>query len=289
MARLGEDAGAKDARAMSGRNRVVDWMRFGANVLIVVYHAYLGTRIGECAWAVGMATLCLISGWCCFRDFERGGELGAWWSGKIARRVKRLLIPYLVWGAAFVGLYWVMARTNGEAARRLGEAGVDGMAGAIKAVFNFTGYVLYGPLWFLRMLFVCAILAGVWGAAFKRLKGAWALGAAILIGAGASFGARALGLEGYGTWAIVLYGAGAWCGAERVGVGVGEMSGRDPAPLSYAVTRWVLPTGMFVYILHLAVLRVAGNVVLGVVVPMVAWHVLNLVWPKGLRFLEGRW
>ena len=271
------------------RVKAVDYARFFANVLIVIYHAHVGALGGRVAWGIGMALLCLISGWCCFRDFEREGNLAVWWRVKVAHRVKRLLVPYLLWGMMFVALYAALAPTNADAARRIAEAGVDGMWGAAKAVFNFTDYVLYGPLWFLRMLFAAGLLSYVWGSLFRRVGTSLGLAAALVTGGAAQAGLAICGVHGYGTFAFVLFGIGAWAGA--YGIGIRNLQGlcsRRAFTGSKWVETWMLPTGMFVYILHLAVLRIWPNVFAGILLPMVIWHVLRRVCPTVLKVLEGR-
>lgn len=297
----------------------IDGLRFAGNVLVVLFHASMffdpqaSGLDGKClwlvsktAWIVGMTVLCLVSGWCFFNGFERQTAeigLGAWWVDKVVRRVRRLLVPYLLWGAVFVLVYRMMGLFSPEAAARVSTLGAEGVGGCVRNVFNFTTWVLYGPLWYLRALFLCALLSVVWAAAFRWARKAWLrVGAAAVIGVAVTWGVKASGLRGYGDFIYVLFGLGG-------GVAVVCPAATRWVPACFArfaenqlVAKWLLPTGMFLFVTHLAVNRVVALAVRGWpiplayaaifagsgVVPIVAWHVLNRVCPRALALLEGR-
>ena len=297
----------------------IDGLRFAGNVLVVLFHASMffdpqaSGLDGKClwlvsktAWIVGMTVLCLVSGWCFFNGFERQSAeigLGAWWVDKVVRRVRRLLVPYLLWGMLFALAYWLMGSFSQEAAARISTMEADSVGGCVRNVFNFTTWVLYGPLWYLRALFLCALLSVVWAAAFRLSRKSWVrMCAAAVIGVVVTWCVKAVGLRGFGDFIFILFGVGG-------GLAVACPNVTKWIPSVFArfaenslVSKWLLPTGMFLFVTHLAVNRIILIVVRGwsipfayiavfmgsCVVPIFAWHILNKICPKVLSAFDGR-
>lgn len=298
----------------------IDGLRFTANILVVLFHASMffdPQTSGLCgkglwlvskgAWVVGMTVLCLVSGWCFFNGFETWSAeigLGAWWANKVVRRIRRLLIPYLLWGMVFVLVYRLMGPFSQEAAARVSIMEADSIGGCIRNVFNFTTWVLYGPLWYLRTLFVCSLLSIVWAAAFRLSRKSWVrMCAAAVIGVVVTWCVKAVGLRGFGDFIFILFGVGG-------GLAVACPNVTKWIPSVFArfaenplVSKWLLPTGMFLFLTHLAVNRIVLMVVRGwsvpftyiavfvgsCAMPIFAWHILNKICPKVLSVFDGRW
>lgn len=298
----------------------IDGLRFAGNVLVALFHASMFFDpqtagpvgkglwlVSKSAWIVGMTVLCLVSGWCFFNGFEmRSAEVGlrAWWVHKVVRRVGRLLVPYLLWGVVFVLVYRLMGSFSPEAAARVSALGAASVGGCVRNVFNFTIWVLYGPLWYLRALFLCALLSIVWAAAFRLSQRPWGrIGVATVIGVAVTWCVKAAGLHGYGDFIFILFGIGG-------GVAVACPKATRWIPPFFArfaensfVAKVLLPTGMFLFVTHLAVNRMILMVVRGwpiglaylavfagsCAVPILAWHALNKTCPRMLAVFDGRW
>ena len=310
------------------RNATVDGLRYVCNILVVVLHAGMFpisvpgstecailSTISDAAWWLSIPVLFVISGWCCFNGFEH--VTFQWWVGKLSNRWWRLLVPFLLWGAIFTALYCLLGSVSSRVAERLIEHRVTEIAGYVRMVFNFNDYILYGPLWFLRALFVCALISPIIGHVLAvGRRTCWhrmmSLGLICL-------GGYAIGYvlhendwvvcPGYG---FACFGVGAWlagnevwmlrfgeCRVLRLFKAIGN---------SRWCQKWLLPTGMFVYVTHLFVNRIVQYSLCGciyrgagqfgllfivsftvsVVSPIVIWHLMNRCCPWLLALLDGR-
>ena len=310
------------------KNSAIDGLRFVCNILVVGFHAGMfpgnvpvtdeGRLLGavSCAmWWLGIPMLFVISGWCFFHGAER--MTFKWWLDKLRNRVWRLLVPFLIWGAIFTALYCVLGRYSPRVAERLAERQITDCWGYLCEVLNMRGYILYGPLWFLRTLFACAIVAPLigWPLFVSRQQSLFSAMSLFVMLLGGFMIGRTLeagGFVQYPWYGFSCFGIGAWiavngeCLAPVKRFLNGSILGRFGR--SAWAQRWLLPTGMFVYVVHIFVNRIVqyslcrsvdgafGRLSLvfllsfgvSVVVPVVLWHLLNTCCPRLFSVLDGR-
>lgn len=160
------------------RSAEIDGLRFACNLLVPLIHAgqfpvalggiefgiwsYLGSYFAEAA----LPTLFLMSGYLFFVG-EGDGRTLAW---KLLRRIRRLLVPFLLWNAVFCAFYLLVGQCSPRAAERMDAAGVTSALGFVREVFNFTRPLLYGPLWFLRALFFLALFGALVRLAVMKMR-----------------------------------------------------------------------------------------------------------------------
>ena len=309
------------------RSSTVDGLRFVCNILVVVFHAgmfpysvptsvecHILSFLSNAAWWLGIPVLFVISGWCFFTGFER--VTFQWWCWKLRNRLWRLLVPFLLWGAIFTALYYMLGSMSSRVAERLVEHNVTDFVGYVRMVFNFNGYVLYGPLWFLRALFVCALVSPIIGyvlAVGRRTY--WhrmmSLGLICLGGYAIGYVLHENGSVVCPCYGSVCFGVGAWLAVN----GTWMFRFRKCRFLRlFAVVgsnrwcqKWLLPTGMFVYLTHLFVNRIVQyslcghlkegigrlsalflvSFVVSAGFPIVIWHQMNRWCPRILALLDG--
>jgi len=187
------------------RNNKLDVLRCGMNYMIVLLHAWAAyqyvdnTTIEFKSWTFVLSHLCwmaiptffLISGYLFFNKFSIAN-----WPDKMWRRVKRLSVPYLIWNVSFVMFYLCMARVFPRLAVRVSCYRLDTWAGALSKIVSLTVAPIDGPLWFLRVLLILAVVSPILFFVMRLCKGAIALLlCALWIGAESYLGlARTLGL-----------------------------------------------------------------------------------------------
>ena len=218
------------------RSAEIDGLRFGCNLLVPLIHAgqfpvaiggiefgiwsYLGSYFAEAA----LPTLFLMSGYLFFVG-ESDGRTLIW---KLMRRIRRLLVPFLLWNAVFCALYLFVGHYSPRAAERMDSAGVTSALGFVREVFNFTRPLLYGPLWFLRALFFLAVLGAVVRLAMMRVRKGRFLVYGVFVALaliGSFYWNLSIGVPPY---AFALYFLG----------GLIAEGGRDPTEL-FRRTRWI--------------------------------------------------
>ena len=309
------------------RNATVDGLRFVCNILVVVFHAGMFpssvpasnectilSTISDAAWWLSIPVLFVISGWCFFNGYEY--VTFQWWVGKLRNRWWRLLVPFLLWGAIFTALYCFLGNMSSRVAERLVEHRVIGFIGYVRMVFNFNDYVLYGPLWFLRALFVCALISPLIGYVLVVGRRTWwhrmmSLGVICLCGYAIGYVMCANGWVVCPSYGFACFGVGAWLAVN----GVRVLRFRECRVLrlftavgnSRWCQKWLLPTGMFVYVTHLFINRIVqyslcGHLIGGVgrlsvlfivsfvvstVFPIAVWHFMNRYCPRILALLDG--
>lgn len=312
---------------------------------------YVGSYFAESA----IFTLFLMSGYLFFCG--SGDDRSIWM--KLWHRVKRLLVPFLLWGCVFCAMYALAGRFSPRAAERLATADVGSAKGFFLAVFNFTRPLVYGPLWFLRALFYLAVAGAVAKLLARRMRTRFQrslvivlCAAAILVGVprGAlaaivpSAGIALYFLGGLlATWECApqqLFRRGRWGWLGLLVVGTLALFGARLLELSCPIwveqlvwfvsafafwgwakelsvfathawcTKWLLPTGFFVFVIHMFInrvifhaaaahaCRVAGWLtiislfafIISIAVPMVIWHLMHRICPRLVVLLEGgRW
>ena len=304
----------------------VNGLRLLCNVLVVVFHAAMFPAsigmskekqfldsVAEIAWWGSIPALFVISGWCYFNGFKRVGV--AWWTHKLTHRIWRLLLPFILWGAIFTALYCAIGNLSPRVAERLQEHHVVGLDGYLRMVFNADGYLLYGPLWFLRALLACTLISPLIGWVFMVFGRSFfpqliCLGIISIVAYAVGLTFRAIGWVQYPGYGFVCFGIGAWVAVNEISV----VRLRKYFVLFEAlgsnrwVQKWLLPVGMFLYLTHLFVNRIVHysicrfvdggggqlsavfvvSLVISTVVPVFLWHLMNRCCPRLLALLDGR-
>lgn len=304
----------------------VNGLRLFCNILVVVFHAAMFPAsicmnkekqfldsVAKIAWWGSIPVLFVISGWCYFNGFKRVGV--AWWTHKLTNRIWRLLLPFILWGAFFTALYCAIGNLSPRVAERLQEHHVVGLDGYLRMVFKADGYLLYGPLWFLRALLACALISPLMGWVFMIFRRSFllqliCLGIISIVAYAIGLTFRAIGWVQYPGYGFVCFGVGAWM---AVNGSILVCLSKCFAPFAALgsnrwVQKWLLPVGMFLYLTHLFVNRVVhyslwrfvdggvgqlsaifvASLVISAGAPIVLWHLMNHYCPRVLAVLDGR-
>lgn len=204
---------------VANRSEGLDVVRCLMNYMIVLLHAWAAFQYVDCTtyefygWtfvcshlcAMALPTFFLVSGYLMFQKFSLNV-----WPNKMARRVKRLLVPYLVWNITFVVIYLNMAKMTPRIAERVAMFGLDSVQGCISKIASLYVAPIDGPLWFLRALLMLSLLAPIMWLLIKCWKGMVLLLVCFLwVGAELLFGlSKTLGnvIPSYGIFCFVLGG-----------------------------------------------------------------------------------
>jgi len=171
------------------RNKDLDIVRCIMNYMIVVMHAWAAfqyvpwttwefkawTFICEFVCHSVMPTFFLISGYLLFKGY-------AWnkVAEKMTRRLRRLLVPYVVWNVSFVAFYVTACHFVPRLAARVETFGLMSFAGALSKILSFTVPPIDGPLWFLRALLYLVLASPLIWLGLRFLRGIPLLALAIL-------------------------------------------------------------------------------------------------------------
>ncbi|MCQ2367445.1 MAG: acyltransferase [Kiritimatiellae bacterium] len=174
---------------MSDRNQSLDAARCVMNYMIVILHAWAVFQyvkwdtIEFISWTVicshlmwlAIPAFFMISGYLLFQKFSLAS-----WPNKMVRRVKRLAVPYFAWNIFFVAFYLALAHFVPRLGTRVASFGLDTIGGAISKIASLTVAPIDGPLWFLRVLFLFALVSPIlwWLMCFAR---GWALFGATVV------------------------------------------------------------------------------------------------------------
>lgn len=155
-----------------GYGNAIDAFRFFCVLAVVPLHCVFLDRypdairvsaetverwFGALAWS-GLKLLFLLSGFLFFRDVRSTASFGAFWKGKLRRRMRSLLVPYLFWN-----LFAIAWRAT---LHRLPDGDVfDWLVGCGGWAMHPVG----GGLWFVKTLLCFALLAPLHHAAFRLL------------------------------------------------------------------------------------------------------------------------
>lgn len=345
------------------RSAEIDGLRFGCNLLVPLIHAgqfpvalggiefgiwaYLGSYFAEAA----LPTLFLMSGYLFFVGEGDGWSL-VW---KLLRRIRRLLVPFLIWNVVFCALYLLVGHYSPRAAERMDAAGVTSVLGFVREVFNFTRPLLYGPLWFLRALFFLAVLAAAVRLVMMRMRKGHFLVYGVFVALaliGGFYWNLSIGIPPY---AFALYFLGGviaewgrdpaevfrrtrwfWLGFLLAGTSFLFFADSSARGLVYGwkqlvwfgvafafwgwarefsffatnswCSKWLLPTGFFVYVIHMFINRMIFHAVashlptvpgalsvvslatllVSILIPMLIWHGLSRILPRLTAVLDGR-
>ena len=181
------------------RDRKIDVCRAVAVLLIVVLHAWgaasqYGAE-GTAEWTVwkfvgvngvvGMYALFVLSGFLMFQvkgeRFQVSGFKFQVWREKIWRRVKRLVVPYVGWNVVFVAFFLAVGKFFPRAGARVAEYGLDTWSGALAKIGGFLTMPIDFPLWYMRTIFVFALMAPAAGLLLENRVGRW-IGLGIVAG-----------------------------------------------------------------------------------------------------------
>lgn len=166
------------------RDQRLDVARCFMNYMIVLLHAwaafqYVPNRGLEfVSWTFICSHLCwmaipaffLISGYLLFSNYDLSK-----WPAKMRNRMKRLAIPYIVWNLTFVVAYLLMGKVVPRIGTRVETFGIDTVSGAFSKVLSLTVSPIDGPLWFIRSVFLFALVSPLIYLLLKPLKGKFAL------------------------------------------------------------------------------------------------------------------
>lgn len=161
------------------RDKHVDILRCVMNYMIVVLHAWAAFQyvkwsgIEFITWDLicnhlmwlAIPAFFMISGYLLFQKFTLAS-----WPNKMMRRVKRLAVPYLAWNIFFVAFYLALAHFVPRLGTRVASFGLDTIGGAVSKIASLTVAPIDGPLWFLRVLFLFALVSPIlwWLMRFAR-------------------------------------------------------------------------------------------------------------------------
>lgn len=152
----------------------IDSVRCLANYMIVLLHAWAAaqyvvrgsTEYEVCRWMCNLMStfalpaLFLISGYLLMRGLDmKLADAGAIWRHKLWNRIKRLVIPYLVWNATFVLFYLMSEGVFTRLGERVQAFELNTFAGAFVKIISFMQPPIDMPLWFMRTLIVYSLLA----------------------------------------------------------------------------------------------------------------------------------
>ena len=158
----------------------IDVARTFANYAIVLMHAWAAQQyVVKGTWehrvwdfvcnamtAAVLPGLFLISGYLLMHDYSVST-----YGKKIWRRVKRLMVPYLVWNLTFVAFYLGVCKFVPRMGQRVASFGLNTWQGAFDKVVSFMVDPIDMPTWFMRTLFLYALGSLLIWFLLRRWKG----------------------------------------------------------------------------------------------------------------------
>lgn len=167
---------------MKQRNFVLDATRCLCNYLIVILHAGAALQYGikdslenviwhNICWYVcslALFSFFLISGYLLFKNFSLST-----YPRKLLGRVKRLAVPYVMWNVLFVIVYLLGARCVPRLNARVETFGLTTFTGCFSKILSVTVSPIDGPLWFIRMIFILALISPIMWLFLRHLPWAW--------------------------------------------------------------------------------------------------------------------
>ena len=202
------------------RDTKIDTLRTLSNLMIVVWHAWAVYRFcpkipaefyfwkGVCGlMTVTMPAFFFVSGYLFAQGLNHDTIVE-----KISHRIKRLLVPYMIWNLIFVAFLVMLNDSRGFVAAFFGGRPFS-WTSIYPLLFDFRAFPADTPLWFLRSLFIYSLLgmpllfAMKWGRLSCSLV--WAFCFAYMVIAEVSGLER--GLEySYPSYSMVAFLGGAW-------------------------------------------------------------------------------
>jgi len=200
-----------------------------ANYLIVLLHAgglavqygrpgsaetAVGDFVTQRGCNVALSALFVISGYLLFSGYRLAD-----WPRKIVSRLRRLMLPYIAWNAAFVAFYLSVADLVPRIASRVTQFGLDSVGGVVDKIIGPCTVPIDVPLWYVRFVFVIAVVSPVLWPLLRQWAGRFAfLGLVTAYYAVTAFGdCEGWVLNGYRTLLLLLaLGARAWRSLPRM-------------------------------------------------------------------------
>ena len=87
--------------------------------------------------------------------------------------MKRLVVPYVCWNVVFVAFFIATGKFFPRAGARIAEYGLDTWSGALAKIGGFLTMPIDFPLWYMRTIFVFALVAPAVGLLLKSHIGRW--------------------------------------------------------------------------------------------------------------------
>lgn len=146
----------------------IDVVRLMANYGIVIHHA-MATRqyvpegtLEALLWkgltagmvAMAMPALFFLSGYLLLQSFSFVS-----FKAKLWRRVKRLLVPFIIWNLTFLLFYLSMATLFPRLSSRVESFGLTSWSGIVEKTIGVMTEPMDPPLWFLRTLLLFTLLS----------------------------------------------------------------------------------------------------------------------------------
>lgn len=221
------------------REPSLDFGRCLANYMIVLLHAWgaasqYGTvgSVELAGWTMvasygcnfALSALFVISGYLLFRCYELSV-----WPRKIVRRVRRLMVPYVCWNVVFVLFYLSVARFFPRVGERVAAFGLDTWRGVLAKIAHPVAVPIDVPVWYLRAVFVFALLSPALWALLRHRVGRW-IGLTAVAGWYLLDGVWGVvpGVPGYPTDALLAFSAG------------GLLAAGGTSPGTFFKSRWWL-------------------------------------------------
>jgi len=158
----------ENGRISDADSRAFDIVRLTANYMIVLMHSWAASQY--CAegsiefniWnficnsfsAAAMPSLFLMSGYLLMSNFSPQMA-----SGKLKRRVKRLLVPLFAWNLFFVVFYLMVARFVPRISARVDSFNLNTFGGILNKIIGLVDRPLDAPLWYLKTVFIYSLFA----------------------------------------------------------------------------------------------------------------------------------
>jgi peptidoglycan/LPS O-acetylase OafA/YrhL len=198
------------------QSRTIDALRFPMAALVVLLHtaalgvgsphpiySTLSIGFGRGICRVAVPCFFMISGYLFFSQLEDKWDTHIW-IGKLKKRLRTLLVPYLLWNiiaaVAIWGYHWIFAKTHGETYPSF----LDHIVNARGLWDDAGGLPFDGPLWFIRYLMIFVAAAPLFWFFVKYLR-IWGLLALTLVFISI----------GHVPEGIVFFAAGAWFRIEK--------------------------------------------------------------------------
>ena len=171
------------------RNEILDVARCCMNYMIVLLHAWAAFQyvpnhgLEFVTWTFICSHLCwmaipaffMISGYLLFSNYSISK-----WPAKVCNRMKRLAVPYVVWNLTFVVAYLLMSKFVPRIGARVATFGINTISGAFSKIISLTVSPIDGPLWFIRAIFLFALVSPLFYVLLKPLKGTIALAVCLI-------------------------------------------------------------------------------------------------------------
>ncbi|MBE6282257.1 MAG: acyltransferase [Bacteroides sp.] len=174
-------------------SKIISFLRFPTTVLVVILHAYTTTRgiinVENSVWynhisyifslnfgEIGVPMFFFISGYLFFQKYSPSLHC---YIEKNKRRIKTLLIPYIIWNTIFIFTYWILQNIDSI---NTYFSGANMAINDYKLVNYFRAYwdssnwdkgngvPILQPYWYIRNLIILCIISPIIAILIKYLK-----------------------------------------------------------------------------------------------------------------------